>query len=271
MCNGHYKVFNEPLSLVTHLAINGEIITQSPSLKGAEILAAPPELGSWKFTAIIVSSLSTGICTLGTASTDTPVGYLVSSLLDYTLNKSFGIELDYEKTIRQLIEERDFQTGSVPTPEQLNSLAEKTQSSIIDMHRPIEKGSAKTASIKVIKGGRLQEIGPTLDLNTLSAAKEVIEVDRITQFRGKISSYNMNTHNGRIFLPEEARTIPFQLSRNAITRENERNISRSFDANVAGIPDETSDVILEGIFFLTKSGELSKILAINVKKPRQTT
>ncbi|MQB05835.1 hypothetical protein DXT91_17130 [Agrobacterium tumefaciens] len=260
--------FQRTLSLVTHLALNGEIITQSPSLKGAEILAIPPEVGSWKFTAVIVSSLTTGIYTVGTASTDTPIGYLVSSLLDFTLNKSFGIELDYEKTIRQLIEEKNLSTSALPTPEQLNSLAEKTQNSIIDMHRPIEKGSAKTASIQAVKGGRLTHIGPYLDLNTLTAAKEIIEINKIVEFKGKISSYNMNTHTGRIYLPSEQRTIPFQLARDSISREVERNISRSLDSNIAGMPDEGSEIILEGIYYLTKSGELSKIIAVDARQSK---
>ncbi len=259
--------FQRTLSLVTHLAINNEIITQSPSLKGAEILAVPPELGSWKFTAVIVSGTLAGGYALGTAGTDTPIGYLVSSLLDYTLNKSFGIELDYEKTIRQLIEEKELSTGSIPTPEQINSLAEKTQNSIIDMHRPIEKGSARTANIKTIKGGRVIDIGPQLDTRTLAAAKEIIEVNKITEFIGKISSYNMNTNTGRIYITSENRTIPFQISRDAVTREIERVISRSLDTNIAGLPSEGSEIILDGIYYLTKSGELSKIIAINARKP----
>ncbi|UHS56388.1 hypothetical protein [Agrobacterium vaccinii] len=259
--------FQRTLSLVTHLAINNEIITQSPSLKGAEILAVPPELGNWKFTAVIVSGTLGGLYALGTAGTDTPIGYLVSSLLDYTLNKSFGIELDYEKSIRQLIEEKELNTGSIPTPEQLNSLAEKTQNSIIDMHRPIEKGSARTANIRITKGGRVIDIGPQLDTRTLAAAKEIIEVNKITEFRGKISSYNMNTNTGRIYITSENRTIPFQISRDSVSREIERVISRSLDTNIAGLPSEASEIILDGIYYLTKSGELSKIIAINARKP----
>jgi hypothetical protein len=40
--------FERSLALTTHLVLNGEIITQAPALKGAEILAIPPTEGSWK-------------------------------------------------------------------------------------------------------------------------------------------------------------------------------------------------------------------------------
>lgn len=258
--------FQRTLALTTHLALNGEIITQAPALKGAQILALPPEAGSWKFTAIVVGGLASGVYTLGTAEKDTPVGYLMNSILDYTLNKTFGIELDYDKTIRKLIEERDIKESSLPTPEQLNSLAEKTQNSIIDMHRPIEKGSATTASITSTKGGRTVTIGPAMNLRTLDAAREVIEVDKLTEFEGRVSSYNMNTHIGRIYLPKEGRTIPFEISRNMVTKQIERIISQSLDRNIAGLPPEDSTIILDGIYYLTKSGELNKIVAVNAKR-----
>ncbi len=47
--------FQRPLALTTHLVINGEIITQAPSLKGAQVLALPAEEGSWKMAAVILT------------------------------------------------------------------------------------------------------------------------------------------------------------------------------------------------------------------------
>ena len=258
--------FQRTLALVTHLVLNDEIITQAPSLKNAEILAIPPELGSWKFTAIIVTGLGTGMYTLGTASTDTPVGYVVSSLLDYTLNKTFGIELDYKKSIRELINERDMPTGTVPTPERLNSLAEKTQNSIIEMHRPIEKGSARSASIKAVRSGGFVSVGPDMNRATLAAAREIVEGDQVVEILGRISSYNMNTHSGRIYLPAERRTIPFQLSKDSVSRRIDRAISQSLDENVGGMPGDEGNILLEGIFSKTKGGDISRIIAINARK-----
>ncbi len=43
--------FQRSLALTTHLILNGEIITQAPSLKNAKIFSTPPEEGSWKIVA----------------------------------------------------------------------------------------------------------------------------------------------------------------------------------------------------------------------------
>jgi len=40
--------FQRSLAITTHFVINGTVITQAPSLKGAQILALPPEEGSWR-------------------------------------------------------------------------------------------------------------------------------------------------------------------------------------------------------------------------------
>lgn len=50
--------FQRTLALTAHLIINGEIITQAPSLKGASIISSTPEEGSWKVTAIIISGFT---------------------------------------------------------------------------------------------------------------------------------------------------------------------------------------------------------------------
>jgi hypothetical protein len=256
--------FQRTLALATHLAINGEIITQAPSLKGADILALAAEQGSWKFTAVVASGLASGIYTAGTAPADTPLGHLVSSIYDYTLHKTMGIELDYQKTIRQMLQERGVDASSIPTPEQLSSIAEKSQNSVIDMHRPIDRGTAATAELRAIKGDRLYKVGPTMNRNTLDAARHRDQGDELRTFVGRISSYNMNTHTGRIYLPELARTIPFEISRDSISKTIERAISQSLDRNIAGLPSEESNINMEGIYYLTKTGDISKIIATNV-------
>jgi hypothetical protein len=47
--------FQRSLAITTHLILNGEVITQAPALKGARILALPPEEGSWKIKAAVFS------------------------------------------------------------------------------------------------------------------------------------------------------------------------------------------------------------------------
>lgn len=49
--------FQRSLAITTNLVINGNIITQSTSLKNAKMLVSPPKEGSWEIATIIVPIL----------------------------------------------------------------------------------------------------------------------------------------------------------------------------------------------------------------------
>jgi hypothetical protein len=70
--------FQRSIALTTHLVVNGEIIIQTPALKGARVLARPPEDGSWKMTAVVLA----GIYSATMAPMDTPLGHAVHSVYD---------------------------------------------------------------------------------------------------------------------------------------------------------------------------------------------
>jgi hypothetical protein len=91
--------FQRSLALTTHLVLNGEIITQAPSLVGAQILIASPEAGSWKVTAAVSLMLAGGVHAIGTASRDTAMGHLVTSVYDYA-RRRWG----FMSTSRSLLE-----------------------------------------------------------------------------------------------------------------------------------------------------------------------
>ncbi|MCR9122671.1 MAG: hypothetical protein NXH91_10395 [Phyllobacteriaceae bacterium] len=256
--------FQRSLALSAHLARNQEIITQAPSLRNLEIYAFPPEIGSWKFTAVVISGVLGGIHAISTADNETPLGHLIGSIYDYALHQTFGIDLDYEKTIRELVAERGVDPDTVPSQERLSSLVEKTQNAVIDLHRPIERGSARTATVTRKSGGRLQQVGPDLNHSTLEAARFSKEGDVAESFEGRISSYNMNTFKGRIYLPAEERTIPFELADSARTLFQQRALSRSLDGNVARLPETEGNVILTAIPFYRRSGDLKSILVLGV-------
>lgn len=97
--------FQRSLAITTHLIVNGEVITQAPSLKNARILSHPPEEGSWKTTAVVVTGIVGGAFTLGTAPKDTPIGHLIASAYDYVVSESLGFHVDYDKTLGQSLED----------------------------------------------------------------------------------------------------------------------------------------------------------------------
>ena len=87
--------FQRSLALTTHLVLNGEIITQAPSLKNSEILVTTPTSGSWEIVATIVGAAWVA----GTAGKDTPLGHLLYSVYDYIVSNTLGFHVDYEKSL----------------------------------------------------------------------------------------------------------------------------------------------------------------------------
>jgi hypothetical protein len=203
--------FQRSLALTTHLVLNGEIITQAPSLKGGQVLARAPEAGSWKVTALVI----TGFWTIGTAPKDSPLGNLVSSVYDYVISESLGFHVDYGKTLGQQIAEHKASSAPVPRIEQhkLDALVEKCTTAITDIHRPIVK--TRTASEAVITthvNSEIVRIGRPLNAETYEYIHEAF-TDEITQvITGRVSSYNSNTFKGRIYVAAEGRPIAFELS-----------------------------------------------------------
>lgn len=91
--------FERSIALTTHLALNGKIITQAPSLSGARIIVTPPIAGSWEIVAAVIVGSATAAYKLGTAPRDTPLGHLVSSLYDYAIKRTLGFPVSYDETL----------------------------------------------------------------------------------------------------------------------------------------------------------------------------
>lgn len=193
------------LALTTHLLINGEIITQAPSLTNAQIIVGTPELGSWKITATILA----GIWAVTSASKDSVPGHILFSTYDYVISSTLGFHVDFDKSLGEAYEEH--LARKKITAEKLDSLIEKTESSISDIHRPIVASeSATQADITGFKEFTApRRLGPHLTKYTYDyISKTVLEKNLIT-LEGAVSSFNINTRKGRIFVYEEARPIPF--------------------------------------------------------------
>ena len=97
--------FQRSIALTTHLVLNNEVITQAPTLRGANVIALPVEEGSWKIKAAVVGGFLAGAYQLGTAPKDTPIGHLVRSAYDYVISETLGFHLDYNKTLGQQYED----------------------------------------------------------------------------------------------------------------------------------------------------------------------
>ena len=255
--------FQRSLALTTHLIIHDEIITQAPSLKDASIFAATPEPGSWKLPAYLAFT-ATALYKIGTAPHDTPLGHLVYSGYDYVVNQSLGFRVDFDKSLGQQYEELERNGSEIPKLKEyrFDSLIEKCETSIRDIHRPLYgRGTAEKARIKASPSGtQLQKLGSDLTLDTYEYVRKSIRNPVPEQMMGSVSSYNNNTYRGRIFVPETGFPVPFTLTGNARSSNAVSLITGSLVANAQR--RETGD---EGLIYFyahrvtSKNGRLKKL------------
>ncbi|MGF7171500.1 hypothetical protein FHS91_003200 [Sphingobium xanthum] len=251
--------FQRSLALTTHLVLNGEIITQAPSLKNAEILATTPSPGSWEVIASIVGAAWIA----GTANKDSPLGHLLHSIYDYVIANSLGFHVDYSKSLYQSYQE-ELQKKKI-TPEKLDSLTEKIENSIIDMHRPVVASrSANSAKIYSIDYRGQHQVGPEMSLVTYEYISKTIRREEIVQHNGLVSSYNINTYKGRIFLPEEERPIPFELEEDARKYDQINLVVSSLRSNATRSNELSSSILMHGRRLEAPSGRLKALLVNRV-------
>jgi hypothetical protein len=256
--------FQRSLALTTHLVVNGEIITQSPSLKGARIYALPPEEGSWKITAVILA----GAYAVTTAPMDTPLGHVIHSAYDYVVSESLGFHVDYEQSLGQLYEEYNENEVDVPRIEQhqLDSLVEKCSTAITEIHRPIFKNqSASNASIRSRMAGEARGIGGEFNIETYQYIREEFESGESEIIQGRVSSYNNNTFKGRIYVTSEGRPIAFELADNCRSNQVVQFIVASLSVNAVKDFDSEWSTINCGVFkSKSRTGHLKRYTVVQV-------
>jgi hypothetical protein len=250
--------FERSLALTTHLILNGKVITQAPALKGAEIVALPPSEGSWKLSAAILVA-ATSAYHLGTAPKDTPIGHLIRSGYDYVISEALGFHVDYDKSLGQQYEE--LKKSKQPVKElsqaRFDSVIEKCETSIKEMHRPLVKsGTAETAVLTARVGEDSTPLGLPLTRNTYEYIAYTERSPGLTQFVGKITSYNVNTFKGRVYIAEEGRPIPFELADTARGFQSISAITASLAANAHARMQGRGEIEFEAFRNNSRTGRL---------------
>lgn len=264
--------FERVLSLTSHLLLNGQVITQSPSAKGFTLAALPPENGSWKWP--VVLALGGIAATFGTASFDSAFGYLAKSALEYVIQETLGFTPDFEETLGSQIQFYRDAFNDPPIAKDLSqsrfdSLIEKTESGIRAIHRPIvASGTATVASVDWAIADRRGSLDGYFDERTFQYIDRTIRKDDFEVFCGVISSYNANTYNGRLYSPTENRTVPFDLAESGRTLPAIRRIVTSLRDNAtrstSGIQP---DICLKGLRNESVNGRLKKLYVVEVQIP----
>lgn len=251
--------FQRSLALVTHLALNGEVITHATALAGAQILFPAVEEGSWKAKALLVLGAT---FTLGSVGKDSPVGHVVTSLYDYVVSETMGFHPDYDKTLQQQYGE--YLEKNKVTREKIDSVIEKTENSVADMHRPVV--ASGTASSGHLSGSLARErLGPDLTEYTYEYVKTTIRDPNLSDVAGFVSSFNNNTFKGRIFSLEEGRPIPFELMPDTRDRRSVGIITQSQHFSGQRQHDKAG-VVLTGHKLVSTTGRLKRLHIKHVAK-----
>lgn len=258
--------FQRSLAITTHLILNGEIITQAPSLNGATILMPPSQQGSWKTNVlIVVGGIGTLSIAAGTASTDSLYGHLIASAYAWVTNEALGFEADYDDTLQKQIYEYNETHEKKLDESRLDAVVEKTENSIIDMHRPIVKSkTAVRALIKKEDDVKLEYDFPIINKESYDYISYT-ETSKVPKtLIARVTSYNLNTYRGRAYFPDLGnRTISFSLAEQCRTISNVLKLTNSLTKTA-----ESSGT--EGHIYLTflrnesSTGRIKSIYVINV-------
>lgn len=138
---------------------------------------------------------------------------------------------------------------------------EKTESSIADMHRPIiASESANQARLFWIRASGIEQIGPNMTEFSYEYISRTVRGENIVAHEGLVSSYNVNTFKGRIFLPDEQRPIPFELDESARTRSNIHLVTSSLRTNASSRGLADGLITLHGIRLESSTGRLKALI-----------
>lgn len=264
--------FERAITITSHLLLNGKVITQSPSAKGFYVLAEPPEEGSWKIKAVLGAGSIVGA--FGLAPPDTQFGWLAKSAVEYIIEESLGFTPNFDETLGAQIKKYKSIEGSRSLPDDLSqsrfdAVIEKCEGGLRAMHRPIVfSGSAEVAQIRYKVGADTGALRGHLDSETYEYVSKTVTSDDIEKICGVVSSYNINTFKGRIYLPEENRTIPFELSRDSRVPGFIDLVTSSLRANAAIMNVRANrvepDICLTGFRNESSSGRLKNVFVTHV-------
>jgi len=257
--------FQRSLAITTHLVLNGTVITQAPALKNARIVAVPPEEGSWKIWAAIIA----GAYGISTAPQETPLGHLVYSAYDYVISEATGEHVNYEESLGQMYERLSAdEQNKLPIIEQsqLDSVIEKCEYAIQEIHRPIIKSETATKAVISVTHREGEETPTRQPLNrgTYEYIRFTTQENDSSIVTGRVSSYNINTFKGRMFVDEERRPIPFTLADCARSPRDIAKITQSLTTNAQDRYTGEGDVQCVTFKNISRTGRLKSLYIVEV-------
>lgn len=180
--------FAQAIQILVNAYLNNEVVSRATALKGAEVYFGSPRKGSVLFDLLVVAEKSPVV-----AGASVAVFY---DFVKYAFNKAAGY-LDVvpeTNSISKLSEDETF----------FDELAETLEGSLQRAHRAIDNGVNKVT----IERPRSELV--VFDAVTSQWVNTRDEKPDIVELTGSVTRYNSITGNGRAFVRELDRVIPFR-------------------------------------------------------------
>lgn len=181
--------FAQALQIATHAYVNGTITNVATSLKGAQVFMRPARQGSFitDFTTVIRHKRK-GV------TLNAPTFY---DFIGYAFNQAVGKPQQADTTFVKSL--------SGPKDVFFDELAEQMEGSLQRAHRVITEKGVRTVSVERPRGGNVAifDQETSLWVNTRDPGEET------ETFVGNVTRYNTVSPNGRAYIDEFERILPF--------------------------------------------------------------
>lgn len=181
--------FAQALQIATHAYLNKEVVGRATALKGATLYLRAPRNGSVLFDIIAVIEKYPA-----TVALSAPIFY---DFVKYVLSRATGL-LSVEPETSYVS-----RLGTADEPF-FDDLAETLEGSLQRGHRAIDEGISK------ITLERPRSPLLTFDSQTSAWVNTRQENEKVEELQGNVTRYNSVTGNGRAYINELARIVPFR-------------------------------------------------------------
>lgn len=220
-------------------------------------------------TGTILAAIGASIYGAGTAPKNSPLCHVVHSAYEYVVKETLGIPVKYEETLGKTYNRLNAQETDLPilSEERFDSLIEKCEPAIRQMHRPIiNSKTAEEGVISIDTGSGMKSIDKLLDHYFWEYLTTTLIDDDISWYEGRILSYNSNTFYARIYIPDLKRPIPFELSESARNNEIFQILVESLCANAAQMHNSQGIVRIRGYAYRSKLGRIKKLRIFGINE-----
>jgi hypothetical protein len=133
------------------------------------------------------------------------------------------------------------------------------------MHRPIVKSeTAAQAKLLATVGQTTKVVGRPLNSESYDYISFTERSPSPSGFAGWVTSYNINTYKGRVYLPGQGRPIPFELAESARTGRAIGAITFSLSVHAQDRSQGAGSIRFDALENLSRTGRLKSLIIVRI-------